>query len=120
MHPEDSRTSPRDARSAAQQERTHRRVRERCSPPFVPIAARSARCPSSLPRERQFTAASASLREERLLTDFLSATPAVSMVFNHHIPSNVELPGFPGERTRATWRGSFSFFSACHECPGGP
>ena len=64
MHPEDSRTSPPDVKSAAPQRRMRREVREKCSQLFALNAARSARCPSSLPKAKRFIAASASQQRE--------------------------------------------------------
>ncbi len=65
MHPEDSRTSPPDVRSAALQRRTLREALEKCLQLFALIAAKHAKCPSSPPKARLFTAASASRRREQ-------------------------------------------------------
>ena len=74
MHPVALRISPQDARSAVPLRRMHRRVRERCSLLFVLSAARSAKCPSSPPRESLFIVASAlqprrKLRITKLFSD---------------------------------------------------
>ncbi len=57
-----SRTNPRDAEIAVTHARMHKRVQEKCLQLFVLSAAQSAKCPSSPPKVRQFTAAHALLQ----------------------------------------------------------
>ena len=64
MHPEALKTSPPDVRIAVPQERMRRRVLEKCSLLFALSAVRIARFPSSPPKVRLFSVASALLQRE--------------------------------------------------------
>ena len=70
MHLAALRISPPDAKSAVPQRRMLREVQEKCSMHSVLSAARIAKCPSSLPKESLFIAASALLQKERQETNF--------------------------------------------------
>jgi len=90
MHPEALRISLPDARSAVLQRRMHREVKERCSLLFVLSAVRSARCPSSPPRESLFTAAHASQQREKTTKTYPNKKPVFRQVFYFFVNLSVQ------------------------------
>ena len=85
MRREDSRTNPPDARIAVSLARMHREAKERCSPQYARIAVRNARCLSSPPREKTFSAASALHLEERRETNIFSQNAGTVFRFLHFL-----------------------------------
>ena len=79
MHQEALKMSPPDARNAVLQRRMRREVREKCSQLFALIAARNARCPSSLLKAKRFTAASASQLKELTRSNSFGLMPRMRL-----------------------------------------
>lgn len=79
MHQEDLKMNPPDVRNAVLPRRMRREVREKCSQLFVLIAARNARCPSSLLKAKRFTAASASQLKELTRSNSFGLMPRMRL-----------------------------------------